>query len=52
MQAFLTWADDHHVGCAAWTWDAWQGTCLTLISRYDRSPAGDYGRWVKTYYAG
>ncbi len=51
MQSFLTWADAHHVGYAAWTWDTW-GNCLALISRYDGTPANDYGRWVRAYYTG
>jgi len=51
MQSFLRWADAHHVGYAAWTWDTW-GNCLSLISSYDGTPANDYGRWVKAYYAG
>ncbi|HLY49658.1 MAG TPA: cellulase family glycosylhydrolase [Solirubrobacteraceae bacterium] len=51
MQTFLTWADAHHVGYAAWTWDTW-GTCLSLISSYSGTPANDYGRWVHGYYTG
>jgi endoglucanase len=51
MQSFLQWADAHHVGYAAWTWDTW-GNCESLISNYDGTPANDYGRWVKAYYAG
>ncbi len=51
MQTFLDWADAHHVGYAAWTWDTW-GNCLSLISGYDGTPANDYGRWVKAHYTG
>jgi hypothetical protein len=51
MQTFLDWADAHHVGYAAWTWDTW-GTCEALISSYDGTPANDYGRWVKARYTG
>jgi hypothetical protein len=51
MQSFLAWADSHHVGYAAWTWDTW-GNCEALISSYDGTPANDYGRWVKAYYTG
>ena len=51
MQAFLDWAAAHEVGYAAWTWDTW-GSCLALISSYRGTPAHDYGRFVKAYYAG
>jgi hypothetical protein len=51
MKTFLTWADAHHVGYAAWTWDTW-GSCEALISSYDGTPANDYGRWVKAHYTG
>ena len=47
---FLQWADQHQVGYAAWTWDAW-GTCLSLISNYNGPPAHQYGKFVKSYYA-
>jgi hypothetical protein len=50
-QTFLSWADAHNVGYAAWTWDTW-GTCEALISSYDGTPANDYGRWVKAHYTG
>jgi len=50
MQTFLQWADAHNVGYAAWTWDTW-GTCGSLISSYNGTPANDYGAWVKAYFA-
>jgi endoglucanase len=51
MARFLPWAEAHHVGYAAWTWDTW-GNCQALISSYRGTPAHDYGAWVKAYYAG
>jgi hypothetical protein len=51
MQTFLDWADAHHVGYAAWTWDTW-GNCEALISSYNGTPANDYGRWLKARYSG
>jgi hypothetical protein len=50
IQTFLQWADAHNVGYAAWTWDTW-GTCGSLISSYNGTPANDYGAWVKAYFA-
>jgi hypothetical protein len=50
-QSFLDWADAHHVGYAAWTWDTW-GNCEALISSYDGTPDHDYGRWVRAHYTG
>ncbi len=51
MQTFLDWADAHNVGYAAWVWDTW-GSCLSLISSYNGTPANDYGRYVKARYTG
>jgi hypothetical protein len=51
MQSFLDWADAHHVGYAAWTWDTW-GNCESLISSYSGTPANDYGTWVRSHYSG
>jgi hypothetical protein len=50
ISSFLHWADDHGVGYAAWTWDAW-GNCHSLISGYGGRPAHGYGAFVKRYYA-
>jgi endoglucanase len=51
ISTFLGWADDHHVGYAAWTWDTW-GNCHALISNYQGDPANTYGAFVKGYLAG
>lgn len=45
----LSWADAHHVGYAAWTWDTW-GSCLSLIKSYSGTPANGYGRFVRSWY--
>jgi hypothetical protein len=45
----IGWADAHGAGYAAWTWDTW-GTCGSLVSSYDGTPANDYGRWVHDFY--
>jgi hypothetical protein len=50
ISRFVHWADAHHVGYAAWTWDTW-GNCNALISRYRGVPASHYGAFVKSYYA-
>src|SRR5436190_4667489 len=49
ISTFLTWADAHGVGYEAWTWDTW-GTCGSLISNYNGTPANAYGTWVKNHY--
>jgi hypothetical protein len=50
ISTFLHWADAHHVGYAAWTWDTW-GNCEALISDYGGTPANRYGAFVKSFYA-
>lgn len=45
----IGWADAHGAGYAAWTWDTW-GTCGSLVSDYDGTPANDYARWVHDFY--
>jgi endoglucanase len=44
------WADAHGAGYAAWTWDTW-ATCGSLVSDYAGTPANDYARWVRDFYA-
>ena len=46
----LGWADAHGAGYAAWTWDTW-GTCGSLVSDYDGTPANGYAQWVHDFYA-
>jgi endoglucanase len=46
----LGWAEAHGAGYGAWTWDTW-GTCGSLVSGYDGTPANDYARWVHDFYA-
>ncbi|MBV9094647.1 MAG: cellulase family glycosylhydrolase [Streptosporangiaceae bacterium] len=48
--AFMGWADAHHVGYAAWTWDTWS-SCEALIKSYDGTPANGYGAFVKSHLA-
>jgi endoglucanase len=50
ISSFFHWADAHHVGYAAWTWDTW-GTCEALIRNYRGTPANQYGVFVRSYYA-
>jgi len=50
INTFMTWADAHNVGYQAWTWDTW-GTCGSLISDFNGTPANTYGTWVKNHYA-
>jgi endoglucanase len=47
--AFMSWADAHKVGYLAWTWDTW-GTCGSLISNFNGTPANAYGTYVKNHY--
>jgi hypothetical protein len=49
ISTFMNWADAHGVGYEAWTWDTW-GTCGSLISDYNGTPANVYGAWVKNHY--
>jgi endoglucanase len=48
VNTFMTWADAHNVGYQAWTWDTW-GTCGSLISDFDGTPANAYGTWVRDH---
>jgi hypothetical protein len=47
--ATVNWADAHGVNYEAWVWDDW-GTCGSLISDYDGTPAGAFGTWVRDHY--
>ena len=49
IATFMNWADAHNVGYQAWSWDTW-GTCGSLISDYNGTPANAYGTWVKSHY--
>jgi hypothetical protein len=46
---FLPYADLHISAVEAWTWDTW-GSCESLISNYNGTPANAYGTFVKAYY--
>jgi endoglucanase len=50
VSGFLRWADAHRVGYETWTWNTW-GTCGSLISSFTGAPHGEYGAWVRSYYA-
>jgi endoglucanase len=50
VSTFMNWADAHGAGYEAWTWDTW-GTCGSLISDYNGTPANGYGSYVKSHYA-
>ena len=45
----VNWADAHGVNYEAWVWDDW-GTCGSLISDYDGTPANAFGTWVRDHY--
>ena len=45
----VNWADAHGVNYEAWVWDDW-GTCGSLISDYDGTPAHAFGTWVRDHY--
>lgn len=49
VSAALAWADATITGYEAWTWDTW-GTCESLISNYNGTPAGVYGTFVRAYF--
>jgi endoglucanase len=49
VSVFLRWAEAHHVGTAAWTWDTWGG-CGVLIKSYSGTPGNAYGRFVREWY--
>jgi len=46
ISGILGWAESHDVSWAAWTWDTW-GTCGSLISSYDGTPANAYGSYIR-----
>jgi endoglucanase len=46
---FLPYADAHISAAEAWTWDTW-GSCESLISNFNGTPAGQYGTYVRNYY--
>ncbi|MGZ6708262.1 MAG: cellulase family glycosylhydrolase [Solirubrobacteraceae bacterium] len=48
VTGFMDWADAHGVGYLPWTWDTW-GTCGALITSYDGTPKGEYGRAVRAH---
>jgi hypothetical protein len=48
IATFLGWADAHGAGYEAWVWDTW-GTCGSLISNYNGTPANAYGSYVRTH---
>ncbi len=49
ISTIVDWADSHHVGYEAWTWNTW-GNCSALISSYAGAPYGGYGAWIKAHY--
>lgn len=50
ISRLLRWADAHNVGYETWTWDTWK-TCNSLIDDYSGRPRGEYGAFVRSYYA-
>ncbi len=46
IQGIVGWAESHKVSWASWTWDTW-GTCGSLISSYDGTPANAYGSDIR-----
>jgi endoglucanase len=50
ISKYMAWADAHGVGYQAWTWNTW-GTCSSLISRFDGTPAGTYGQAYRDHLA-
>ena len=49
ISTIVGWADAHHVGYEAWTWDTW-GNCFALIKSDSGAPANPYGAWIKAHY--
>jgi endoglucanase len=49
INRIMTWADAHGVGYQAWVWNTW-GTCGSLISDFDGTPANAFGTWVRNHY--
>jgi endoglucanase len=50
ISRLLRWADTHNVGYEAWTWNTWR-TCNSIINDFVGAPRGEYGSWLKSYYA-
>jgi hypothetical protein len=49
IATIMGWADAHNVGYEAWVWDTW-GTCGSLISDFNGTPANNYATWVRGHY--
>ena len=45
----VNWADAHGVNYEAWVWEN-GGTCGSLISDYDGTPANAFGTWARDRY--
>jgi hypothetical protein len=44
IDGLMPWLDGRGVGYLGWTWDAWSGQCLVLITDYTGTPNGAYGQ--------
>jgi hypothetical protein len=51
ISGVMQWFDAHGAGYLGWTWDAWPGQCLVLITDYAGTPNGAYGQTFKDHLA-
>jgi hypothetical protein len=48
LDSYTSWADAHQISYLAWAWTTWS-TCHSLISKYNGTPANDFGRAYRTH---
>jgi len=48
LDSYTSWADAHDVSYLAWAWTTWS-TCHSLISKYNGTPANEFGRAYRTH---
>ncbi len=44
IDTLMPWLDSHGASYLGWTWDAWSGQCLVLVTDYAGTPNGAYGQ--------
>jgi hypothetical protein len=47
----MAWADEHHIGYLAWTWNTWGGSGDALLTNYQGEPTR-WGAHLKAHLAG
>jgi endoglucanase len=50
-RTLLGWARRNGASWTAWTWNAWEGACWSLIRSFDGTPTSPYGVMIKSALA-